>query len=112
MADDVGYECLGSYGGTSYETPNLDALAASGMQFANCFSTPKCSPSRVTIMSGRYTLRTTTTWGLLPENEITFGNLLLKRGARIPLARIPHRSKQGLGGTAEVLSRVLPDPAP
>ena len=62
MADDLGYECLGSYGGTSYKTPNLDALAATGMRFTNCFSTPKCSPSRVTIMSGRYTLRTTTTW--------------------------------------------------
>ena len=61
MADDLGYECLGSYGGTSYQTPNLDALAASGMRFTNCFSTPKCSPSRVTIMTGRYTLRTTTT---------------------------------------------------
>jgi len=28
MADDLGYESLGSYGGTSYETPNLDRLAA------------------------------------------------------------------------------------
>ena len=37
LADDLGYECLGSYGGTSYETPNLDALAASGMRFNNCF---------------------------------------------------------------------------
>ena len=31
MADDLGYECLGSYGGTSYNTPNLDALAKGGV---------------------------------------------------------------------------------
>ncbi len=86
LADDLGYECLGSYGGTSYETPNLDALAASGMRFNNCFSTPKCSPSRVTIMSGRYTLRTTTVWGLLPESEITFGHVLRDAGYATALA--------------------------
>ena len=86
MADDLGYECLGSYGGTSYRTPNLDALAASGMRFTNCFSTPKCSPSRVTIMSGRYTLRTTTTWGQLPKNEITFGHVLRDAGYATALA--------------------------
>ena len=86
MADDLGYECLGSYGGTSYRTPNLDALAASGMRFTNCFSTPKCSPSRVTLMTGRYTLRTTTTWGLLPTNEITFGRVLQEAGYATALA--------------------------
>ena len=86
MADDLGYECLGSYGGTSYKTPNLDALAATGMRFTNCFSTPKCSPSRVTIMSGRYTLRTTMTWGELPANEITFGHVLRDAGYATALA--------------------------
>ncbi len=86
MADDLGYECLGSYGGTSYNTTNLDALAASGMRFTNCFSTPKCSPSRVTIMSGRYTLRTTTIWGELPANEITFGHVLRDAGYATALA--------------------------
>ena len=86
MADDLGYECLGSYGGTSYDTPNLDALAASGMRFTNCFSTPKCSPSRVTLMSGRYTLRTTTVWGELPKNEITFGHVLRDAGYATALA--------------------------
>ena len=80
MADDLGYECLGCYGGQSYKTPNLDALAASGMRFTNCFSTPKCSPSRVTIMTGRYTFRTTTKWGHLPDNEITFGRVLQDAG--------------------------------
>ena len=33
FADDVGVEAFGCYGGTSYSTPNLDALAAEGMRF-------------------------------------------------------------------------------
>jgi arylsulfatase A len=35
MADDMGYECLGCYGGTSYRTPNLDALARGGVRFTH-----------------------------------------------------------------------------
>ena len=86
MADDLGLECLGHYGGESYETPHLDALAKGGMTFLNCHSTPKCSPSRTTIMTGRYTFRTTTTWGHIPDDEITFGSVLGTAGYRTALA--------------------------
>ena len=34
MADDIGIECFGSYGGTSYKTPHLDKLAATGLPVA------------------------------------------------------------------------------
>jgi len=86
MADDLGYECLGCYGGTSYPTPNLDRLAATGTRYLNCHSTPKCSPSRVTILTGRYTFRTTTKWGHIPPDEITFGAVLGEAGYRTALA--------------------------
>jgi len=33
MADDMGYECLSSYGSADYQTPRLDALAATGLRF-------------------------------------------------------------------------------
>ena len=33
MADDLGYECIGANGGTSYKTPELDRLAKSGIRF-------------------------------------------------------------------------------
>ena len=36
MADDLGYECLGCYGSTSYKTPVLDRLAQTGMRFDHC----------------------------------------------------------------------------
>jgi arylsulfatase A len=86
MADDVGTEVLGCYGGTSYATPNLDKLAQTGIQFTNCYSTPKCSPSRVTIMTGRYLFRTTEKWGYIPPDEITFGHVLNSAGYSTALA--------------------------
>lgn len=86
MADDLGYETLGCYGGTSYSTPNIDRLAKGGIRFENCHSTPKCSPSRVTIMTGRYTFRTTTKWGHIPNDEVTFGSILASAGYRTALA--------------------------
>jgi arylsulfatase A len=54
LADDLGVECLSSYGGTSHQTPNLDRLAKEGMQFTHCFSNPFCSPSRAQLLTGRY----------------------------------------------------------
>ena len=54
LADDLGVECLSTYGGTSHRTPNLDRLAKEGMRFTRCFSNPYCSPSRGTLLTGRY----------------------------------------------------------
>ncbi len=80
MADDLGYECLGAYGGASYNTPNLDHLAANGMRFDHCYSTPKCVPSRVNILTGRYGFRTGQEWGYIPPDEVTFADVLKKAG--------------------------------
>jgi len=54
LADDLGVECLSSYGGKSLKTPNIDQLAAQGMRFTLCFSHPYCSPSRGSLLTGRY----------------------------------------------------------
>ena len=54
LADDLGIECLSSYGGTSHKTPNLDTLASQGLRFTHCFSNPLCSPSRANLLTGRY----------------------------------------------------------
>ncbi len=86
MADDVGHEVLGCYGGTSYATPNLDRLAAEGMRFTHCYSTPLCTPSRVKIMTGRYLFRTSEEWGYIPPEEITFGQVLQSAGYATALA--------------------------
>ncbi len=70
MADDVGCETLGCYGGSSYETPRIDRLAAEGMQFTHCYSMPVCHPTRVTLLSGRYPFRLENPkWGSYPKDE-------------------------------------------
>src|SRR5688572_32362560 len=81
MADDLGMECLGSYGGTSYSTPNLDALAKTGLRFTRCYSNPLCSPSRVALMTGQYNYRNYRGWGVFdPQRERTFGHMLKDAG--------------------------------
>src|SRR5262249_39805506 len=54
MADDMGHECLGCYGGTSYKTPNLDALASGGVRFTHAYAQPLCTPTRLQLMTGQY----------------------------------------------------------
>lgn len=76
LIDDLGHEAIGAYGGVSYETPNIDALAEAGVRFTHAYSTPLCSPSRVQLMTGRYGHRNYTEWGVLPPDEITFANRL------------------------------------
>jgi arylsulfatase A len=86
LADDLGRECLGSYGGRSYETPALDRFAREGMRFERCFAMPMCHPSRTTLLTGRYPFRTNARWGTLPEDELTFGRLLAQSGYDTALA--------------------------
>ena len=57
LADDLGIGCLSAYGGKGLSTPNIDRLAAQGMRFTDCFSNPYCSPSRASLLTGRYPFR-------------------------------------------------------
>jgi len=80
LADDFGYECVRANGGTSYTTPNLDGLAASGMRFERCFAQPLCTPTRIQIMTGIYNVRNYTRFGAFPPGETTFAQLFKAAG--------------------------------
>lgn len=55
LADDLGYGDIGPYGQKLIETPNLDALAASGMIFTQHYtSAPVCAPSRYMLLTGQH----------------------------------------------------------
>jgi arylsulfatase A-like enzyme len=86
VADDLGREALGAYGGTSYKTPHLDALAANGIRFTNCFSSARGTPSRLTLLTGRYSFRTTEEWDYLPPDEVTLGHAMSSAGYATALA--------------------------
>lgn len=56
--DDLGWMDLGCYGSSFYETPNLDRLAAGGLRFTDAYaSCPVCSPTRASVLSGKYPAR-------------------------------------------------------
>ena len=58
LADDLGWSDLGCYGSQFYETPNIDGLAASGARFTQAYAAcPVCSPTRASIMTGKYPAR-------------------------------------------------------
>ena len=52
LLDDLGYAQFGCFG-SDIDTPNIDALAAGGVQFTNHHVTPVCSPTRAALLTGR-----------------------------------------------------------
>ncbi|SFP71688.1 sulfatase family protein [Parafilimonas terrae] len=65
-ADDLGYGDLSCYGATKIHTPNIDKLAASGIRFTNAHSSAAtCTPSRYSLLTGKYAWRKNGT-GILP----------------------------------------------
>jgi N-sulfoglucosamine sulfohydrolase len=61
VADDLGWRDTGVYGNRGIRTPNIDRLARSGLMVRLAFGTsPQCSPSRISILSGKYSHATRT----------------------------------------------------
>ncbi|MFT7033819.1 MAG: arylsulfatase A-like enzyme [Cyclobacteriaceae bacterium] len=118
LADDLGYAELGSYGQQLIETPNLDALASSGMKFTQHYSgAPVCAPSRCVLLTGQHSghayIRGNDEWASrgevwnfakavedpnlegqrpIPANIPTIGNVLQEAGYKTGLV-----GKWGLG---------------
>ncbi len=57
MVDDLGKEWISCYGAEEIKTPNIDALAETGMRFENAYSMPQCTPSRAALLTGQYPWR-------------------------------------------------------
>jgi arylsulfatase A-like enzyme len=58
VIDDLGQRDLGCYGSTFYKTPNIDRLAEEGLRFTDFYAAcPVCSPTRASILTGRYPQR-------------------------------------------------------
>ena len=85
MADQLRYDALGCYGNTQIHTPNIDSLALNGATFDNHFiQNPVCSPSRCTILTGRYPKNHGTRDNGIPlrDEELTFPQVLQANGYR------------------------------
>src|SRR3954454_20129901 len=83
IADDMAWNDCGAYGNASIRTPNLDSLAREGMRFDRAFLTcSSCSPSRSSIITGRYPHNTDAEelhWPL-PPDQVTFVERLKAAG--------------------------------
>ena len=58
LADDLGYRELGCYGNTFDETPRIDGFAKKSLRFTSAYAMPVCSPTRSSLMTGKYPVRT------------------------------------------------------
>lgn len=82
MSDDLGYEAIGCYGGTSYKTPNVDRLAATGVRFTHAYAQPLCTPTRMQLMTGQYNFRNWKAFGVMDPSEVTIGHTMQQAGYR------------------------------
>lgn len=83
IADDVSWDDIGAYGHPHIRTPNIDRLARDGMRFDLAFLTcSSCSPSRSSIMTGRYPHSTGAAelHQPLPADQVVFAGLLKSAG--------------------------------
>lgn len=95
MADNLGYGELGIYGGGETRgapTPQIDRLAGQGLRLTNMNMETQCTPSRSSIMTGRFAIRSGTyavPFGGVPEGltrwEVTLGDALSGAGYRTGL---------------------------
>lgn len=86
MLDDFGYECVAANGGTSYQTPHMDAIARDGARGTRFHAQPLCTPTRVQLMTGQYNVRNYTHFGHLDPAQTTFAHLFKQAGYRTCIA--------------------------
>ena len=85
MTDDQGYGDYGFTGNPVIRTPNLDSMAARSAQMSQFYVSPVCSPTRASLMTGRYNYRTRVvdTWigrSMMEPSEVTLAEVLRRAG--------------------------------
>src|SRR5271157_3737555 len=87
MTDDQGYGDLGFHGNPRVRTPNLDRLARQSARLTSFYVSPVCSPTRASLLTGRYNFRTgvvDTYLGrsMMHRDEVTLAAMLAAAGYR------------------------------
>ncbi len=96
ITDDISFDDIGCYGNTFVKTPHLDALAERGIRFNNAYlTTSSCSPSRCSLITGRYPHNTGAPelHTQLPEGQVLFPKTLRESGYYTVLSGKHHMGK-------------------
>lgn len=121
LVDDMGWRDVGVYGSTFYETPNIDRFAAEGVRFTNAYAAGHvCSPTRASLMTGKYPARLRLTDWLpgrrahdfetllsaekvqaLPAEEVTLAEALKAHGYRTGIFGKWHLGTEEAGPTSQ-----------
>jgi len=85
LTDDQGFGDISSHGNSLIETPQIDRIAREGTRLSQFYVSPVCAPTRASLLTGRYSLRTGTQWvtfGLenMNSEEITFAEVFKEQG--------------------------------
>ena len=105
--DDQGYQDLGCYGSPDIKTPRIDQMAEEGMKFTSFYAQTVCGPSRVSLMTGSYPMRTkrvNDNWILphpaMDSDEVTIPEVLKTVGY-----------KTGMAGKWDMAGRIIANKA-
>ena len=90
LTDDQGYGDLGIHGNVDISTPVLDGLARESVQFERFYVSPLCAPTRASLLTGRYHLRTGTIsvskrMEVMQTSEVTLGEIFKENGYKTGL---------------------------
>ena len=109
LVDDMGWMDSEPYGSRYYQTPNMTRLAQRGMLFTDAYSTPLCSPTRASILSGQYSARhgVLTASGHQPPQPVGFQFLPDRAAATRPI--VTPISKNYLEPSQYTLAEALHD---
>ncbi len=85
MTDDQGWGDVQLHGNDKIDTPTMDRLAASGAQFERFFVSPMCGPTRASLLTGRWNLRSGASWvshgkEIIRLDEVTLGDAFSRAG--------------------------------
>lgn len=99
ITDDQGYGDLSFHGNPDIETPVLDQLSKESVEFTRFYVSPVCAPTRASLLTGRYHLRTGTSWvthrkEIMRSEEVTLAEMFKENGYKTGLFGKWHNGKQ------------------
>ncbi len=99
LTDDQGYGDLAFHGNPLIDTPELDQLAKESVEFTRFYVSPVCAPTRASLLTGRYHLRTGTSWvthrkEVMRSEEVTLAEIFRDNGYETGLFGKWHNGKQ------------------